>query len=75
MDGLVKSEEQIQQEQMAAQQAQEQQMQQQGMMDMAQKAVASGTGPAVKAASDIGQNIDPETAQMMAEQIQEATGQ
>ena len=75
MDGLVKSEEQIQQEQMAAQQAQQQQMQEQGMMDMANKAVGSGTGPAIKAAADIGQNMDPEMAQQMAQQIQEATGQ
>jgi hypothetical protein len=59
---------------MSAQQAQQQQTQQQGMMDMAGKAVAGGTGPAVKAASDIGQNIDPEMAQQLAAQIQEATG-
>ena len=75
MDGLVKSAEQLQQEQMQAQQMQQQQMQQQGMMDMAGRAISSGTGPMVSAASDVAQMGDPEQAQQIVEQIQSAMGQ
>ena len=71
MDGLVKSAEQLQQEQQAAQMQQQSQMQQQGMMDMANKAVAGAAGPAVNAASDIAQGMDPEMVQQMTAQIEE----
>ena len=73
MDGLVKSAEQLQQEQQAAQQQQQSQMQQQSMMDMAGKAVGGAAGPAVNAASDIAQGMDPEMMAQMAAQLQEQT--
>lgn len=75
MDGLVKSAEQLQQEQMQAQQMQQQQAQQQGMMDMAGKAVAGGTGPMINAAAGVAQGADPEQSQQIVQQIQQAMGQ
>jgi hypothetical protein len=75
MDGLVKSTEQLQQEKMQAQQMQQQQTQQQGMMDMAGKAVAGGTGPMINATADVAQSADPEQSQQIVQQIQQAMGQ
>ena len=44
-------------------------------MDMAGRAISSGTGPMVSAASDVAQMGDPEQAQQIVEQIQSAMGQ
>jgi len=72
MDGLVKSAEELQAEQQAAQMQQQNQMNQQGMMDMATKAVGGAAGPAVNAASEIAQGMDPEMMQEMAAQVEGA---